>query len=90
MARVSLNGIEVLEDLLREVQLVHEQLLTARDETCRRHELKLEDVSTSLHESANRLEQTIANESRLNVEIASVNDSIDSLEREIDSSESQL
>jgi hypothetical protein len=90
MPRVSLNGIEVLEDLLREVQLTHEQLLTARDETVRHHELKMEDLSTSLDESANRLEQTIANESRLNAEIATVSDSIDSLSHEIDSLESQL
>lgn len=90
MPRVSLDGIEVLEDLLREVRLVHEQLLTTRDETFRRHELKMEDVNASLHESSNRLEQTIAEESRLNAEISSVNDTIDSLEHEIDSLESQL
>jgi chromosome segregation ATPase len=90
MPRVSLASIEVLEDLLREVRLVHERLQTARNETCRHHELKMEELDTSFREAANRLDEAVATESRLTAEISSTKDTIDFLNHEIGSLESEL
>jgi len=90
MPRVSLTGIEVLEDLLREVRLVHEQIVTARDETCRRHSLKAEDLDSSLREASSRLDSLRAEESRLNSEIDVTSGALESLSAEVDSLESRL
>jgi len=90
MPLVSLAGIEVLEDLLHEVQLVHDRLQTARNDTCRRHDLKMEDLDTLFREASNRLDEAVAHESFLNGEISSFKDTIDSLNHEIGSLESEL
>ena len=90
MARVSLDSIAVLENLLREIGLVHEQLQATRDETCRRQELKMEEVTSSFREAGSQLEQAVANESHLVDEISSTTDRIESLQHTIDSLESQL
>ena len=90
MPRVSIDSIDVLEELLRDLRSIHEQLEIARDDTYRRHELKREELAVSFHEATGRLEVASAEESRLNAEISSATDAIESLSDHIDSLESRL
>jgi hypothetical protein len=67
MSRVSLASIEVLEDLLRSVRQVQEELRSRADDRSYGFDLRGESINSSLQDASSRLEATIEEESRLRV-----------------------
>ena len=90
MPRVSLAGIEVLEDLLQNVRRVQDELRARTDDKSRGLDLRTESITSSLQDASSRLEAAMERESTIRAECLEAEAAVQDAHNRISSLESEL